>query len=202
MQDLHSGRIMSMVMVSSNVGLSTPATGCRLVPNVGGGGVTGPVPADAAKAFLSSLDCPASNMSKRPFHHLFKIVARRSKSSGASSFVFVLDGWCDVLRRKGTSVDRTTFMRMGVEFLATNLENSLSSVRKVDHSGSPDVGCGIVMLVSAVEWDACSEVAAVTMVSRDEFLVVDGASLLLLETSCLASFACNNFLAGVVVGVD
>lgn len=189
---------MIMVMVSSNVGLSMPATGCRLVPNVGEGDMAEPVPMDTAKAFLSSLDCPASNMSKRPFHHLFNIVARRSKSSGESCFVFELDGWCDVLRRKGTSVDRTTFIRMGVEFLATNLENSLSSVRKVDHRGSPEEGFGIVMLVSAVDWDAFSEVAAVTVVSKDEFLVVDGASLLLLETSCLASFACNNFVVVVV----
>lgn len=112
------------------------------------------------------LDCPASSISNRPFHHLFRIVARRSISSDERTARFQFEGWWLVLRRKGTRVCLTTLIRAAVGVFAANLAKSTSTVRNVDHRGSREVGWGIVMPVSAVAWDELSE--AVVVVSRDE----------------------------------
>jgi len=99
---------------------------------------------------------------------LFSIVARRSISSEDIIDLFEFEGWWLVLRKKGTSVYRTTLMRPEVEPFAMNLAKSTSSVRKVDHSGSREVGCGIVIPVSTVAWDESSEGVVVAVVSSDE----------------------------------
>jgi len=61
------------------------------------------------------------------------------------------------LRRKGTRTPRTAAILAAVEFLAANLPKSASRLRKVAHSGSRELGCGIVRAVSAVDWEASSD---------------------------------------------
>ena len=182
---LHSGRIMIMVAASRRVGRSTPAMGCKLVA------IAGCPPPPAPNEVMPDLDWPASSISRSTFHHLFNIFARRSTSSGVRIRRLVFEGWCNVLRRNGTRVDRTTTIRAEVMFLAVSFENSASRVRNVDQSGSRDVGCGIVMVVSSVDSDAFSEAEAVVLASSDEEPVwdelrgVEDGVMLRLKTSFL-----------------
>lgn len=74
-----------------------------------------------------------------------------------------------MLRKNGTRTDLTTAIRADVVGLAAKLANSESRVRKVPQRGSRDVGFGIVMLVSAVDWEAFSEPELVVVsVSRSD----------------------------------
>lgn len=172
-----------MVRASRRVGRSTPATGCNLVGAPEAAPLFMPLFVARLNALIPVLDCPASSISNRPFHHLFSIVALRSMSSDERTDLFEFEGWWLVLRRNGTSVYLTTLIRAAVEVFAVNLPKSTSTVRKVDHSGSREVGCGIVMPVSAVAWDEPSDGVVVVVVSKDEavweeFRGVEAAKLL------------------------
>ena len=64
-----------------------------------------------------------------------------------------------MLWRKGINVVRTMPIRAEVVVLAVNLPKSVSRIRNVFHNGSRELGCGMVMSVSAVdrvEWEAFS----------------------------------------------
>ena len=68
----------------------------------------------------------------RPVHHLFKMFARRSRSSTRR---VRFDGWLAYALRKGSSEERTTFA-LKVSDLEENFEKSPSNVRKMFQSSS------------------------------------------------------------------
>jgi hypothetical protein len=121
------------------------------------------------------LEFDPTSIPKRPFHHLFRMVARRSISSDVRTERFEFEGWYPVLRRNGTRMDRTTLIRPAVEPLVANLENSRSRVRKVAQSGSREVGCGIVRLVSTVDCEVFSDALLAVAVSVSGSVSTDGA---------------------------
>lgn len=92
---------MSMVAASRRMGRSTPGTGCWL--------------------------CPSSK-SRIAFHHLCRIVARRSTSSGCSALI---EGCFIVPRRNGSNSDWTWVIRCAICLNVKPL-NSSSNVLKDD----------------------------------------------------------------------
>jgi hypothetical protein len=67
-----------------------------------------------------------------------------------------LEGWWEVLRRNGINDVRSMVIRAAVVAFAQNFEKSVSRIRNAFQSGSLEVGCGIVMPVSAVDCEAFS----------------------------------------------
>jgi hypothetical protein len=96
-------------------------------------------------------------------------------SSAVKMDRFEFDGWYAVLCRKGTRMDLITLILPAVEPFAANLANSASSVRNVAQSGSRDVGCGIVTLVSAVDWETFSDVLLAVVASVSNSVSTDEA---------------------------
>jgi hypothetical protein len=101
----HSGRIMIAVNASNIMGRSTPGTVAIPIPPI---------------------------ISRIPNHHLFRIAALRSTSSGVR---FLVEEWSIVLWRKGSRMVWTWTMRCGVDLEVKPL-CSTSRFLKDDHKGS------------------------------------------------------------------
>jgi len=94
-------------------------------------------------------------------------------------------------------------MRAAVVGLAENLGKSASRMRKVFQSGSLDVGCGIVIPVSAVDWDAFSadEAESPDEEACDEFRGIEEPTLLR-EALYSAGTAAAKLDSFVAVGIE
>lgn len=80
-----------------------------------------------------------------------------------------------MLCRKGTRMDLITLILSAVEPFAANLANSPSRVRNVAQRGSREVGCGMVTLVSAVDWETFSDVLLAVVASVSNSVSTDEA---------------------------